>query len=77
MNDYRKKHAVLTGAASGIGRALALELARKGARVALVDIDRAGLASVLAEVRRLAPDVEASAHVLQTCGDGFDPLYLV
>src|SRR6202041_763909 len=54
MNDYRKKHVVLTGAASGIGRALALALARKGARVALVDIDRAGLASVLAGGRKLA-----------------------
>jgi len=63
MNDYRNKHAVLTGAASGIGRALALDLARRGARVALVDIDRARLASVLDEVRRLAPGVEASAHV--------------
>ncbi len=63
MNDYRKKHVVLTGAASGIGRALALALARKGARVALVDIHRARLASVLDEVRRLAPDVEPSAHV--------------
>ncbi len=34
---------VITGAASGIGRALALEAARRGARVALSDVDLPGL----------------------------------
>ena len=32
--------AIVTGASSGIGRATALQMAREGARVALVDIDR-------------------------------------
>jgi short-subunit dehydrogenase len=40
----------ITGAASGIGRALARELAARGADLALADRDEAGLASVAAEI---------------------------
>jgi NAD(P)-dependent dehydrogenase (short-subunit alcohol dehydrogenase family) len=43
--------ALVTGAASGQGRATAIRLARDGARVAAVDCDADGLASVAAEVR--------------------------
>ncbi len=40
----------VTGAASGIGRALAMELAARGADLALADRDEAGLATVAAEI---------------------------
>jgi len=40
--------AVVTGAASGLGRAAAAHLAREGLRVVLVDVDAAGLAEVQA-----------------------------
>ncbi|MCA6106281.1 SDR family NAD(P)-dependent oxidoreductase [Bradyrhizobium cenepequi] len=45
----------VTGAASGIGRALALELATGGADLALADRDEPGLAAVAAEIGKVAP----------------------
>jgi NAD(P)-dependent dehydrogenase (short-subunit alcohol dehydrogenase family) len=43
MKDFNDKVAAITGAASGMGRALAIELARRGCHLALSDIDAAGL----------------------------------
>ncbi len=43
MDDLRNKVAVVTGAADGIGRALATKLAGSGCQVALCDLDEAGL----------------------------------
>jgi len=47
VRDLRDKVAVVTGAASGIGRALALALADEGAALALSDVDEAGLAATV------------------------------
>lgn len=44
MKDFTRKVAAITGAASGIGRALALELASQGAELAISDVDEEGLA---------------------------------
>lgn len=44
MIDYQDKVVLVTGAASGIGRALAVALATRGARVIAADIDGAGAA---------------------------------
>ncbi len=44
------KVAVVTGAGSGIGRALAVELTRRGARVAISDVSEEGLAATAAQV---------------------------
>ncbi|HOO46468.1 MAG TPA: SDR family NAD(P)-dependent oxidoreductase [Deltaproteobacteria bacterium] len=41
--DLKGKTAVITGAASGIGRALAIELAKEGCTILLADINEAGL----------------------------------
>ena len=51
MQSLHNKVVVITGAASGIGRALALECAGRGARRFLADIDEAGLADVCAQVQ--------------------------
>ena len=43
MSEIRDRVAVITGAASGIGRALAREMAARGAQLALADVNTAGL----------------------------------
>ena len=50
MTLIRGAATAVTGAASGIGRALAIELAARGADLALADRDEAGLQSVAAEI---------------------------
>lgn len=50
MTAIKGSAAAITGAASGIGRALALELAAGGCHVAIADRDEAGLAAVAAEL---------------------------
>jgi short-subunit dehydrogenase len=52
MTAIRGSAAAVTGAASGIGRALALELAARGCDLALADRDEAGLRTVAAEISR-------------------------
>jgi len=48
VNYFNGRVAVVTGAASGMGRALAVRLAGEGAAVALADVDRSGLADTAA-----------------------------
>jgi NAD(P)-dependent dehydrogenase (short-subunit alcohol dehydrogenase family) len=48
METFNGRVAAITGAGSGIGRALALDLARRGAHRALSDVNEAGLAETVA-----------------------------
>jgi short-subunit dehydrogenase len=61
MKRLEGRVAVVTGAASGIGRAVSLELARRGCALALVDVNESGLAEVADEIRALGRKV--SVHV--------------
>lgn len=49
--EFAGKVVVVTGAASGLGRATALAFAREGARVVVADVDAAGLEQTAAAVR--------------------------
>jgi NAD(P)-dependent dehydrogenase (short-subunit alcohol dehydrogenase family) len=60
--NLKDRVAVITGAGSGIGRATALSLARRGCHLALADIHAAGLAETQAQVSRAG--VRASSHHL-------------
>jgi 2-hydroxycyclohexanecarboxyl-CoA dehydrogenase len=76
--DFRQQVGVVTGAAAGIGKAIATRLAAEGAAVALLDVDEAGLeatsreltaagAKVLAITANVgsAEDVEAAVKVTE------------
>jgi 3-oxoacyl-[acyl-carrier protein] reductase len=61
MQVMRGKKALVTGAASGIGRALALALAREGAELYLVDVDEVNLDATARDARAFG--VAATAQV--------------
>jgi NAD(P)-dependent dehydrogenase (short-subunit alcohol dehydrogenase family) len=82
MKKMDGKKVVITGAASGLGREMALALARKGCRIGIADIDLDGAAETLSMVERAggsgevyeldvrsAADVEAMAdHFFRSWG---------
>lgn len=57
MRDLRGKVAVITGAASGIGRALADRFAAAGMKIVLADVDEVKLRTAEAELREAGTDV--------------------
>jgi NAD(P)-dependent dehydrogenase (short-subunit alcohol dehydrogenase family) len=59
MSNMQGKAVVITGAASGMGRAIAEALAADGARLAIADCDRPRLDQAAAELRRRSPDLLA------------------
>ncbi|RVW06088.1 SDR family NAD(P)-dependent oxidoreductase [Rhodococcus spongiicola] len=59
MSEVAGKVCVVTGAASGIGRALALDLAGRGAKLALSDVDSIGLAKTVRQVEALGAEVKS------------------
>ncbi|HIF91574.1 MAG TPA: SDR family NAD(P)-dependent oxidoreductase [Myxococcales bacterium] len=76
VKEFRGKVAVITGSASGIGRATALRLAKRGSTIALADIDPDGLESVAKELTELGAkhsihrvDVSSSSQMEAFAGE--------
>jgi NADP-dependent 3-hydroxy acid dehydrogenase YdfG len=59
MQGFAGKVAVVTGAGSGIGQALAIELGRSGAKVAISDVDTEGLAVTEERLKAIGAPVKA------------------
>jgi NADP-dependent 3-hydroxy acid dehydrogenase YdfG len=59
MDGFVSMVAVVTGAGSGIGQALAVELARSGAKLAISDIDTEGLAKTEERIKAIGAPVKA------------------
>jgi NAD(P)-dependent dehydrogenase (short-subunit alcohol dehydrogenase family) len=66
MKNLKDKVAAVTGAASGIGRALALNLAEEGCHVAISDINEAGLQETADLVRSQSKNVRVTTHKVNT-----------
>ncbi len=58
MEGFAGKVAVVTGAGSGIGQALAIELGRSGASVAICDVDAEGLAETEEQLKAIGAQVK-------------------
>ncbi|RYE38615.1 MAG: SDR family oxidoreductase, partial [Hyphomicrobiales bacterium] len=57
--DFKNKVAIVTGGGSGIGRAIAHELAASGAKVLVADLDDAGASEVAASIGKLGGSAKA------------------
>jgi short-subunit dehydrogenase len=62
LKNIAGKVAVVTGAGSGIGQALARALAKRGANLALVDVNDSSLAAIAAELS--SASITVSSHVV-------------
>jgi NADP-dependent 3-hydroxy acid dehydrogenase YdfG len=59
MQGFAGKVAAITGAGSGIGQALAIELGRSGAKLAISDVDTEGLARTEEQLKAIGAPVKA------------------
>jgi len=64
MQGFGNKVAAITGAASGIGRQLAVQLAGHGCHLALSDVNASGLAETQALAQQANSSIRITVHEL-------------
>lgn len=64
MKTFDDKVAAITGAASGIGKTLAIELVKRNCNVALSDVDVDGLARTVTEIKSLNLDIQVTSALV-------------
>ena len=64
MKTFDGKVAAITGAASGIGKSLAIELVKRNCNVALSDVDVDGLAKTVTEIKSLNLDIQVTSALV-------------
>lgn len=57
--EFKNKTVIITGASVGIGKATAIEFAKNGANVCIVDIDAEGLNKVAEEIKSIGANVSS------------------
>lgn len=62
MNDFKNQCVVVTGSATGIGEACAIQLAQKGAKVIVMDFNKDGAEVVVAKIKSFG----GNAHIAIT-----------
>jgi len=73
MRDFKDKVAVITGGASGVGRSLAFALGRRGAKIAVGDVDREAMSRIAQDLA--AENIEAIVEACDvTAADSVDAL---
>ncbi|TSI02304.1 SDR family oxidoreductase [Lysinibacillus sp. BW-2-10] len=58
MNRFENKAVIITGAGSGLGQAAALQIAKEGAKLTLVDLNEKGLEETKAKILEVASNAE-------------------
>jgi meso-butanediol dehydrogenase/(S,S)-butanediol dehydrogenase/diacetyl reductase len=72
MDRFQDKVALITGAASGIGRSVCVRLASEGARIFAMDIDSGGLAETEALVKDAGGDIQVGVFDVTRRAQCFD-----